>query len=81
MNMNFFLLRKIFFKFSVGRDDLPSISMDKSLEFLLDIRQEPIHDALLDCRHVEQLCSAAAEKLGYASYTAYINQHIDEIFT
>ena len=65
----------------MGKDDLSSISMDKSLEFLLDVRQEPIHDALLDCRHVEQLCSAAAEKLGYASYTAYINGHIDEIFT
>ena len=55
--------------------------MNDSLKFLLDEEQEPIHDALLDCRHVEQLCSAAAEKLGYASYTAYINEHIDEIFT
>ena len=55
--------------------------MNDSLKFLLDGGQEPIHDALSDCRHVEQICTAAAEKLGYVSYTAYINEHIDEIFT
>ena len=66
--------------FSDGREILPNIKFDTSLQYLCGFNQPPIHGALNDARNLKALCAAAANFLRFPSYAHYLNQNNNEIF-
>jgi len=63
-----------------GREILPNIKFDTSLQYLCGFNQPPIHGALNDARNLKTLCAAAANFLRFPSYAHYLNQNNNEIF-